>query len=120
MPGRPAVIDVPLKGLDWRLYSLQPAGDNRSQLTQLFLSVSVFSLRTKAPIRAALNAARRARCFGGAAQPLALARRNPMSKGTRGRDAGNGQFVPVKEAQRRPRTTVVESFDKDKNGKPKN
>lgn len=43
-----------------------------------------------------------------------------MSKGTRGRDACSGQFVPVKEAQRRPRTTAVETFDKDKNGKPKN
>lgn len=43
-----------------------------------------------------------------------------MSKGTRGRDAGNGQFIPVHEAQRRPKTTVVETYDKDKNGRPKN
>jgi hypothetical protein len=43
-----------------------------------------------------------------------------MSKGTRGRDAGSGRFIPVQEAQRRPRTTVVETYDKDKNGKPKN
>jgi hypothetical protein len=43
-----------------------------------------------------------------------------MSKGTRGRDAGNGQFIPVQEAQRRPKTTVVETYDKDKNGRPKN
>jgi hypothetical protein len=43
-----------------------------------------------------------------------------MSKGTRGRDAGTGQFISVQEAQRRPRTTVVETYDKDKNGKPKN
>jgi hypothetical protein len=43
-----------------------------------------------------------------------------MSKGTRGRDAGNGQFIPVREAQRRPKTTVVETYDKDKNGRPKN
>lgn len=43
-----------------------------------------------------------------------------MSKGTRGRDAGNGQFVTVKETQCRPKTTVVETFDKDKDGKPKN
>jgi hypothetical protein len=27
-----------------------------------------------------------------------------------GRDAGNGQFIPVKEAQRRPKTTVVETI----------
>ena len=33
---------------------------------------------------------------------------------------GYGQFVPVKEAQRRPKTTVVETFDKGKDGKPKN
>ncbi len=43
-----------------------------------------------------------------------------MSKGTRGRDAGTGQFITTKEAQRRPKTTVVETFDKDKNGKPTN
>jgi hypothetical protein len=27
-----------------------------------------------------------------------------------GRDAGNGQFIPVKEAERRPRTTVIEKI----------
>lgn len=27
-----------------------------------------------------------------------------------GRDAGNGQFIPVKEAQRRPSTTIVETI----------
>ncbi len=27
-----------------------------------------------------------------------------------GRDAGNGQFIPVREAQRRPSTTVVETI----------
>lgn len=27
-----------------------------------------------------------------------------------GRDAGTGQFIPVKEAQRRPNTTVVETI----------
>jgi len=43
-----------------------------------------------------------------------------MSKGTRGRDAGNGQFIPVKVAERRTRTAIVETFDKDKNGRPKN
>ena len=32
----------------------------------------------------------------------------------RGRDAGTGQYIPVKEAERRPKTTVVETI------KPKN
>jgi hypothetical protein len=27
-----------------------------------------------------------------------------------GRDAGSGKFIPVKEAQRRPKTTVVETI----------
>ena len=27
-----------------------------------------------------------------------------------GRDAGNGQFIPVKEAERRPKTTVIETI----------
>lgn len=27
-----------------------------------------------------------------------------------GRDAGNGQFIPVKEAQRHPKTAVVETI----------
>lgn len=27
-----------------------------------------------------------------------------------GRDAGSGQFIPVKEAQRHPKTTVVETI----------
>lgn len=43
-----------------------------------------------------------------------------MAKGTRGRDAGSGQFIPVQEAQRRSKTAVVETFTKDKNGRPKN
>lgn len=29
-----------------------------------------------------------------------------------GRDAKTGQFIPVKEAQRRPKTTVVETIKK--------
>lgn len=41
-------------------------------------------------------------------------------KGERGRDAGNGQFVTVQEAQRRKSNAIVETFDKDKNGRPKN
>lgn len=37
-----------------------------------------------------------------------------------GRDAGNGQFIPVKEAERRPKTTVVETLPpRDKGGKKK-
>lgn len=35
-----------------------------------------------------------------------------------GRDAGSGQFIPVKEAQRRPRTTVVETLPVVKKLKP--
>ena len=27
-----------------------------------------------------------------------------------GRDAGSGKFIPVKEAERRPKTTVVETI----------
>jgi hypothetical protein len=42
-----------------------------------------------------------------------------MSKHERGRDAGNGQFIPVREAERRPRTTVVETYQTNKKG-PKN
>ncbi len=29
-----------------------------------------------------------------------------------GRDAGSGKFIPVKEAERRPKTTVVETIKK--------
>jgi hypothetical protein len=44
-----------------------------------------------------------------------------MSKNTheRGRDAGTGQFIPVKVAERRPKTTVVETYKTGKKG-PKN
>lgn len=38
----------------------------------------------------------------------------------RGRDAGNGQFITVKEAERRPKTAIVETFKTDKNGRPVN
>jgi hypothetical protein len=31
-----------------------------------------------------------------------------------GRDAGTGKFIPVKKAQRRPRTTIVETIKKPK------
>ena len=36
-----------------------------------------------------------------------------MAKGTKiGRDAGSGKFVPVKTAQQRPKTAVVETIKK--------
>jgi len=35
-----------------------------------------------------------------------------------GRDAGNGQFIPVKEAERRPKTTVVETIKNPSPSKP--
>lgn len=41
-------------------------------------------------------------------------------KGKRGRDAGNGQFITVPEAERRKKDAVVETFKKDKNGRPVN
>ncbi len=37
-----------------------------------------------------------------------------MAKGKRGRDAGNGRFIPVKVAKARPKTTVVETVKKGK------
>ena len=43
-----------------------------------------------------------------------------MSKEKRGRDAGNGQFITVKDAERRSRTAIVETFDRGKDGRPKN
>lgn len=44
-----------------------------------------------------------------------------MSKtGKRGRDAGNGQFITVKEAERRKKDAVVETFKKDRDGRPVN
>lgn len=33
---------------------------------------------------------------------------------TRGRDAKNGQFITVKEAKKRPSTTVIETVKKPK------
>lgn len=42
------------------------------------------------------------------------------NKGKRGRDAGTGQFIPVTEAERRKKSAIVETFKKDKNGKPVN
>jgi hypothetical protein len=36
-----------------------------------------------------------------------------MAKGTKiGRDAGTGKFIPVKTAQQRPKTAVVETIKK--------
>ena len=31
-----------------------------------------------------------------------------------GRDAGSGKFIPVREAQRRPKTTIVETIKRRK------
>lgn len=31
------------------------------------------------------------------------------NSGKIGRDAGTGQFIPVREAERRPKTTVIET-----------
>lgn len=39
------------------------------------------------------------------------------SAGKIGRDAKTGQFVPVKEAQRRPNTTVIETIKPKPKGK---
>ena len=38
----------------------------------------------------------------------------------RGRDAGNGQFLPVEVAERRTKTAIVETFKTDKDGRPIN
>ena len=43
-----------------------------------------------------------------------------MATHKRGRDAGNGQFTTVKEAERRKSNAVVETFKTDKNGRPIN
>lgn len=40
--------------------------------------------------------------------------------GERGRDSGTGRIITVKEAERRKKTAVVETFKKDKNGRPIN
>jgi hypothetical protein len=37
-----------------------------------------------------------------------------------GRDAKTGEFIPVSEAKRRPKTTVVETIQTPKNTRPKN
>ncbi|ELD1798250.1 hypothetical protein KW416_04660 [Vibrio fluvialis] len=45
-----------------------------------------------------------------------------MAKGnTRkvGRDAGTGQFIPVEEAKKRPKTTVIETVKNPPKKKPK-
>ncbi len=43
-----------------------------------------------------------------------------MTQHKRGRDAGNGQFLPVRVAERRKVTAIVETFKVDKKGKPIN
>ena len=40
-------------------------------------------------------------------------------KNERGRDAGNGQFIPVEKARHRS-DAIVETFKTDKDGKPLN
>ena len=42
-----------------------------------------------------------------------------MTKHKRGRDAGSGRFIPVKVAERRTRTAIVETYETDEDG-PKN
>lgn len=44
---------------------------------------------------------------------------SPKKAGTRkiGRDAGTGKFIPVKEAERRKKTAVVETMPKPKKKK---
>jgi len=42
-----------------------------------------------------------------------------MATHQRGRDAGTGRIITVKEAERRPRETVVETYKTGKQG-PKN
>jgi hypothetical protein len=39
-------------------------------------------------------------------------RKSGNSGNQRGRDAGTGQFIPIREALRRPATTVVETLPK--------
>lgn len=53
---------------------------------------------------------------------LVCQRNFPMSNktGKRGRDAGTGQFMPVKKAEQRKKTALVETFKKDANGRPVN
>lgn len=41
------------------------------------------------------------------------------SGGSRGRDAGSGKFIPVKEAARRPSTTVIETIKPKPSGPKK-
>ncbi len=36
-----------------------------------------------------------------------------------GRDAGTGKFIPVKKAEQRPRTTVIETVRRPAPAKPK-
>lgn len=40
-----------------------------------------------------------------------MSKKEPKST-LKGRDAGNGQFIPVSEARQRPSTTVVERVPK--------
>lgn len=42
------------------------------------------------------------------------------NSGKRGRDAITGRIITVAEAERRKNTATVETFKKDKNGRPVN
>jgi hypothetical protein len=41
-----------------------------------------------------------------------------MAAGKRGRDAGTGEFIPVREAERRKKTAVVETVKPKPRPKP--
>ncbi|MET4664978.1 hypothetical protein [Sphingomonas sp. PvP056] len=42
-----------------------------------------------------------------------------MTTHKRGRDAGNGQFIPVREAEKKKKNAIVETYKTGKDG-PKN
>jgi hypothetical protein len=42
-----------------------------------------------------------------------------MPANKRGRDSGNGQFIPVQEAKKNPKTTTVETIPKPEKSKKK-
>jgi hypothetical protein len=79
------------------------------------------ALGQKSVVPPSLIGRRHTRCLRANGPSVLLLRRDPMSKyGERGRDAGTGQFIPVKEAERRKKTAIVERFKKDKDGRPLN
>jgi hypothetical protein len=61
---------------------------------------------------------RRIGCAALARQASGTGRKEvPMATRKIGRDAETGEFIPVKEAQRRPRTTTVETIKTPKKKK---